>query len=217
MCVTAGYCLLSDELKHRAQSGSAQEQMRTGLWWLPGHARLPTAVQCDNIKQRLKWEGTVTPEMQSIAAAVDFKGTLKKSSIMQDMPSAILDKLVDEAGHKAFAKKGAVLIESGTLNECMFVIGAGVVDIQIERDTRATLQSGSIVGEQSLVNKRPANADVVAGSDFVYVLVLRHEDVIECLKDKPEILGRMTILAHERQKVNRDISSKKHYAMTAGI
>jgi len=64
---------------------------------------------------------------------------------------------------------GHVICREGDPGDCMYVIQAGEVNVVIQgRDGQqvplATLKSGELLGEMTLVDARPRSADVIAGT-----------------------------------------------------
>jgi serine/threonine protein kinase len=60
---------------------------------------------------------------------------------------------------------GEVFIHDGAVDECLYLIGEGEVEVRRGNQVLARLGIGNIVGEMAILNRQPRNADVVAVTD----------------------------------------------------
>ncbi len=80
---------------------------------------------------------------------------------LNDEEAAVLrTRLTDE--HRP---SGEVFIHDGAIDECLYLIGEGEVEVRRGDQVLAHLGVGDIVGEMAILNRQPRNADVVAVTD----------------------------------------------------
>lgn len=60
---------------------------------------------------------------------------------------------------------GDVIIHEGAIDDCVYLIREGEVEVRRRNQTLAHLGIGDIVGEMAILNRQPRNADVVAVTD----------------------------------------------------
>jgi CRP-like cAMP-binding protein len=104
---------------------------------------------------------------------------------------------------------GAVLVRHGEQAGKLFLIASGGVevrgtDIEGDRVVLAQLGPGDVVGEISLVLRRPATADVVAVHTTV-ALELTHEQFEEAIHEHPGLLQQLYELAVKRDDETRSV------------
>lgn len=68
-------------------------------------------------------------------------------------------------------KAGDVLIRKGDANDKMFIVLGGELNVVIDGISVAKLNQGDIFGEMSLIDKTPANADIVGAQAGEYVII----------------------------------------------
>jgi len=80
---------------------------------------------------------------------------------LSDEEAAVLrTRLIDEC-HRA----GDVFIHDGAIDECLYLVREGEVEVRRRNQVLARLGSGDIVGEMAILNREPRNADVAAVTD----------------------------------------------------
>ncbi len=110
-------------------------------------------------------------------------------------------------------KRGEALVTLGEKTEGLFLIASGAVRVQ-GRDADgetlelATLGPGDVVGEISLVLRRPATADVVATHQTV-ALELKHEQFQSAIRQHPELLSELYELATKREEETRTVVAQE--------
>jgi cAMP-dependent protein kinase regulator len=104
---------------------------------------------------------------------------------------------------------GEQLIRAGEEAGSLFLIASGSVsvhgrDAEGERVRLAELGPGDVVGEISLVLRRPANADVVARHPTV-ALELQREPFHALIREHPGLLERLYDIAIQRDELTRSV------------
>lgn len=85
-------------------------------------------------------------------------------------------------GSRRTVEPGTVLIREGESIDAMYIVIDGRLEVVLGNDTRvATLGAGEIVGEMSLIEKRPPSASVVAVEES-RVLAIPQDAIREMLK-----------------------------------
>ncbi|OLP88582.1 hypothetical protein AK812_SmicGene30072 [Symbiodinium microadriaticum] len=106
-------------------------------------------------------------------------------------------------GQKVFARKGTVLIEEGSENSALFVVGHGALSISVHGEEIATVGPGQVIGLYTMLKGTLASASVVVSSDVAYILELRHSHFMACLDDNPDVKNRMQVLLEQREAQNK--------------
>ncbi len=110
-------------------------------------------------------------------------------------------------------RAGERLVTTGDETEGLYLIASGGVRV-VGRDADgeelqvAVLGPGDVVGEISLVLRRPATADVVATHRTV-ALQLRRERFHEAIKEHPTLLGELYELATKREDEMRSVVAQE--------
>lgn len=79
-----------------------------------------------------------------------------------------------KSGHRRKVPDGGVLIEEGKSLDALFILLDGHVDVSVKGvGTVASLSSGEIMGEISLIDSRPPSATVTAVGDCVVLSLAR--------------------------------------------
>lgn len=108
-----------------------------------------------------------------------------------------------------YVEAGEVLLEEGSESAGLFLIASGAVEV-LSQDADgdqirvAELGPGDVVGEISLVLRRPANATVRAIHRTVALELLR-EEFQEILREHPTLLGELYQTATERDEETRSV------------
>lgn len=108
---------------------------------------------------------------------------------------------------------GESLVKQGEESEGLFLIASGSVEVQ-SRDADgdplvlARLGPGDVVGEISLVLRRPATADVLAAHPTV-ALELRREEFHQVIREHPTLLGELYELATKREEQTRTVVAQE--------
>jgi serine/threonine protein kinase len=82
------------------------------------------------------------------------------ASLSDEEATVLRTRLTDER-----RPAGEVFIHEGAIDECVYLIREGEVEVRRRDQTLAHLGVGDIVGEMALLNRQPRNADVVAVTD----------------------------------------------------
>ncbi len=82
------------------------------------------------------------------------------ASLSDEEAALLRTRLTDER-----RPAGEVFIREGAIDECVYLIREGEVEVRRRDQALARLGVGDIVGEMALLNRQPRNADVVAVTD----------------------------------------------------
>jgi CRP-like cAMP-binding protein len=110
-------------------------------------------------------------------------------------------------------KAGDMMVRQGEEAECLHLIASGGVEVRSldsegDRVVLATLGPGDVVGEISLILRRPATADVVATHATV-ALQLTREKFQEAIKQYPTLLTELYELATRREEETRSVVAQE--------
>jgi CRP-like cAMP-binding protein len=133
---------------------------------------------------------------------------IRHSSILSAVAPAKRPELIARFKTQTFLL-GAVLVRHGEQAGKLFLIASGGVevrgtDLEGDRVVLAQLGPGDVVGEISLVLRRPATADVVAVHTTV-ALELTREQFEEAIREYPGLLQRLYELAVKRDDETRSV------------
>lgn len=141
-------------------------------------------------------------KMWSIAGKVDFLGLMEEGCyLFKGVARDVILRL--SFGQKVFARKGTVLIEEGSENSALFVVGHGALSISVHGEEIATVGPGQVIGLYTMLKGTLASASVVVSSDVAYILELRHSHFMACLDDNPDVKNRMQVLLEQREAQNK--------------
>jgi CRP-like cAMP-binding protein len=93
------------------------------------------------------------------------------------------------------------VVESGTLNERLYVVASGSCEVRNGAEVMAVLSPGDGIGEMSLLARRPASFDVVAVERTV-ALSLSREKFDAVAVDHPTLLAEVYKLLVQRENEN---------------
>jgi CRP-like cAMP-binding protein len=113
---------------------------------------------------------------------------LRRFALFKNLKDTDLEAFAAAMRRRTFARD-VVLFEKGDPGEAMMLICSGKIRIFMRDDqgnqiTFRTLEAGQIVGEFSLIDRKPRSASAAALTP-VEVLVLRHNDFSRLLRDRP--------------------------------
>lgn len=129
---------------------------------------------------------------------------IKNSDWFRDLPEEILASVVSKV-KTHHLKHGDALIEKGNLDDSVFLIQSGWVKIVIpEHGAEAEmllnhLGPAQMVGELSLIDRKPRSASVIAIED-VTALELTRDDFLEVMQDYPLMGLHMQITSSNRMR-----------------
>jgi cAMP-dependent protein kinase regulator len=133
---------------------------------------------------------------------------LRHSAIFGGIEQARRFELIERFETRRFTR-GEKLVTQGEQLDCLYLLASGQVqvrsnDAQGELTVLAQLGPGDVVGEISLVLRRPASAEVVALSTTV-ALSLSREQLYEATREHPELLRELYDLAVQRDEETRSV------------
>jgi small-conductance mechanosensitive channel/CRP-like cAMP-binding protein len=104
-------------------------------------------------------------------------------------------------------KAGHVVVRQGDPGDFLYVLGEGILDVEVARGALAPVQDriapGEVFGEISLLTGEPRTATVIAALDSI-VYEIHREDLDPILKRRPEITdGLAAVMAEHRAHNDR--------------
>ncbi|HET6613236.1 MAG TPA: cyclic nucleotide-binding domain-containing protein [Kofleriaceae bacterium] len=98
---------------------------------------------------------------------------------------------------------GDAILREGEANDTLFVVVSGSVEVTSGGEALASLGTGAVVGEMSLISRQPASANVTAATDTV-VLCLGRDDFDELAVRHPSLLAEAYKLLTGRERSRHD-------------
>jgi cAMP-dependent protein kinase regulator len=137
---------------------------------------------------------------------------LRHSAILGAVAPAERAALMERFETRTFAA-GEYLVRRGEETDGLFLVASGSVRVCSEDREGddvliATLGPGDVVGEISLVLRRPATADVIAEYPTV-ALELRRDRFQETIRAHPTLLGELYDLATRREEETRSVVAQE--------
>lgn len=99
---------------------------------------------------------------------------LKSFPIFQDLTPSNISDVADMMELRKY-QPGEVIVQQGDIGEEFFVIGKGLVDVEVDGDLVNTLSEGGFFGEVSLVQGQPRNATVRAKTESACFVLSKDE------------------------------------------
>lgn len=137
---------------------------------------------------------------------------LRHSPILSSLPPPQRGALVARLERRSLAR-GEALVRQGHDSDGVYLIASGQVQVRAREESGeelvlAQLGAGDVVGEISLVLRRPASADVLALSPTV-ALLLRREAFQEVVREHPTLLRDLYELAVKRDEETRSVVAQQ--------
>lgn len=137
---------------------------------------------------------------------------LRHSPILSAVDPARRPELISRFSTHTFPP-GEVLVRKGEEGGSLFLIASGVVEVRGtdadgDRVVLAQFGPGDVVGEISLVLRRPANADVVAVHTTV-ALELTWAEFHEAIREHPGLLTQLYEIATQREADTRSLVARE--------
>jgi putative ABC transport system ATP-binding protein len=99
---------------------------------------------------------------------------LKEFAIFRDLTPNAISEVADMMELRKF-KAGEVIVQQGEIGEEFFVLGKGIVDVDVNGEQVNRLEEGGFFGEISLVQDQPRNATVRAKTDAACFVLSKDE------------------------------------------
>ncbi len=166
----------------------------------------------DVLEEIAKTEPVLGAELSSFCRGRMVANLLRHSAILRAVAPAERADLMGRFETRTFAV-GEHLVDAGKDADGLFLIASGTVRVSGkdgEGDTivLAHLGPGDVVGEISLVLRRPATADVVAEHATI-ALELKREHFQEVIREHPTLLGELYELATKREEETRSVVAQE--------
>jgi len=137
-------------------------------------------------------------EIRKFFSQIDFLKVLKPQE---------LDEIVKKAKYERYAS-GEYILKQNEENDRFFYVKSGIVDVIVEENKVAELNTGSFFGEISLMTGEKTTASVKAIGD-VEVYVIKSDDFSEILKNNKELIERISEIITERKLQNKNFQKNK--------
>jgi cAMP-dependent protein kinase regulator len=137
---------------------------------------------------------------------------VRHSRILSAVEPAKRHQLIARFSTHTF-QPGEMLVSQGEEGGSLFLIASGLVEVrQLEPDGErmvlAQFGAGEVVGEISLVLRRPATADVIAVQPTV-ALELTWAEFHEAIRDYPGLLQQLYEVATQREQETRSVVARE--------
>jgi len=136
-----------------------------------------------------------------------LENLIRVSPVLAPVPPAKRAELIARFGTD-YRKTGDVIIKQGTEGPGLFLVVSGGVSVTREVDAEnihvASLKSGDLFGEISLLMRKPSTATVTASQNTA-LLVLSRDEFTKVTSEFPEILKGAYDIAVEREVKNNSI------------
>jgi CRP-like cAMP-binding protein len=119
-----------------------------------------------------------------VLLAVERVALLRHVDLFAQTPGRVLAGIARVLEAAEFSE-GSVLMEAGAVEDWLFVIVEGDVEV-VRADSRVRLGPGSVVGEMAVLDPQPRSATVTAATP-VRVFRLRKAAFDQALRMRPEI------------------------------
>jgi pimeloyl-ACP methyl ester carboxylesterase/CRP-like cAMP-binding protein len=184
----------------------AEEWSRADLRLIPNAGHWPQFEQTETtlrhiehylgLPPELKGEVAQNQELADIQHTAQFLNNCEIGGKLNKAQRLRLASLVRVQRYRS----GEIIARTGTFGDEMYIVREGTLEVQlrtnpssrsIETAKLATMQSGEVVGELSLLDDAPRSADLVAGPQGATVLVLTRTGLDTLAIDDPEMGMRL--------------------------
>jgi cAMP-dependent protein kinase regulator len=156
-----------------------------------------------------------SPEVASTVAAYCHRrmvtNLVRTSPLLGPLSAGERQALIERFSARSF-EAGEILITQGKQADGLYVVASGEVSVVRNDDgdevVIAHLGVGEVVGEVSLVFRRPSNANVVAAHPTV-TLHLPGERFMEIVREHPTLLSQLYELAVARDEQTSSIAAEE--------
>jgi CRP-like cAMP-binding protein len=157
-------------------------------------------------------EPAISRELGGFCYRRMISNLIRHSAILSSVDAAKRPDLVARFKSERF-EPGDALVRQGEEPSCLYLLASGGVQVRStdadgDRVVLAELGPGDVVGEISLVLRRPANADVVALHTTV-ALGLSREQFAEAVREHPTLLRELYDMAVQRDEETRSVVAQK--------
>jgi len=157
-------------------------------------------------------DGAVGRELGAFCQGRMVANLVRHSEILSALGSAERAEIITHFTTRSLGA-GEPLVHQGADSHSLFLVASGSVDVRStdaegDRVVLAELGPGQVVGEISLVMRKPATADVTAVIPTV-VLELTQERFMEVIREHPALLRDLYELALKREEETRSVVAQK--------
>lgn len=108
------------------------------------------------------------------------------------------------------------LTHQGKANHTFYVIVEGDVDVTVDQHALATLSSGDVLGEISMLHLVPATANAVTRTP-VRLLAMSHRQFHDAIRGNPHLRSQLEITARARLAQNAGSACATHPRCEGGV
>jgi cAMP-dependent protein kinase regulator len=165
-----------------------------------------------SLEQLAQEDAAIGRELGAFCYGRMIANLIRHSAILSAIDPSQRQALMARFRNQQFAP-GEVLVRQGEEPAFLFLIASGGVkvcsaDAEGDAVLIAELGPGEVVGEISLVLRRPANADVVAAHHTV-ALALTRDEFQDAIREHPGLLQQVYDLAVQRDDQTRSVLGQK--------
>lgn len=159
-------------------------------------------------------EPAIGRELGAFSRSRMIANLMRHSMILRAVESKERSELISQFETRTF-EPGKYLLRQGDEATALFLVASGQVEV-VGKDADgdelriATLGPGDVVGEISLVLRRPANADVIATHPTV-ALELTSASFQAAIRKYPELLRELYELAVKREEETRTVVAQEAF------
>ena len=175
----------------------------------PAHVLVAARAQLEQLAQK---DPTIGRELGRFCHRRMLANLLRHSPILSAVDPAQRAQLIARFSTHTF-QPGDVVVREGEEGGSLFLIASGLVEVRQvdaegDRVVLAQCGPGEVVGEISLVLRRPANADVVAVHATV-ALELTWAEFHEAIREYPGLLTQLYEIATQREAETRSVVARE--------
>ncbi|MEM9068094.1 MAG: cyclic nucleotide-binding domain-containing protein [Myxococcota bacterium] len=175
-------------------------------------AAILLVISRDALEKAARKTPIISQQLSSFCRQRMLANLMRHSPILRAVATAERQALL-ERFHAEHFDAGEALMEEGDEAKGLFLIASGLVEVlgeDADGDALriAELGPGNVVGEISLVLRRPANATVRAVTPTV-ALELTYEEFQEAIREHPTLLSELYETATQREEETRSVVAQE--------
>lgn len=175
-------------------------------------AAIVLCAERDTLEKLAQREPAIGQELGAFCRGRMVANVIRHSAVLSKMPASERLSLVNEFQTRGF-EPGETLIERDKDVDGLYLVASGrvsVVGVDSDGDQIqiASLGAGEVVGEISLVLRRPATAEVRAAEPTV-ALWLERAAFKDAIREHPALLGELYETATQREEETRSVVAQE--------
>jgi cAMP-dependent protein kinase regulator len=170
------------------------------------------AISREDLEKLAQEEPIIASELVSFCQSRMVSNLIRHSAFLSAVKADKRRELIEKFEMRSFECE-EMIVEQGQNRADLFLIASGEVEVSSsdsdgDRVVLAQLGPGEVVGEISLVLRRPATANVIALVPTV-AMVLTQERFQEVIREHPSVLSELYELAIKREEETRSVVAQK--------